>query len=158
MPLTMRDRVIYALTEMVEYSDLVTMLPGATEKYYSDATIVASVSIGDYSGEHVYLLKDWAYHPERVKMYAIVSLDFGSCSGCDLLEAIKGTPDIEHFITELVAYLSAVSVTWHTAEGLITRLRTVFTPENYWYLNDTIREEIADKFIDALVKDSKQPW
>lgn len=154
MPLTMRDRVARALTE-IDYSDLVLMLPGAGDD--NGVGIVTSVSIGDYSGEHVYLLKSWGYRPERVKLYAIVSLDFGSCSGCDFLEGITHTTDVEGFIVKVANYLSAVSVIWYTAEQLTTRLRTVFTPENYWYLDDTM-DEITDKFIDALVKDSKQPW
>ena len=78
------------------YTDLVKLVvdyvlnPGEGEKWDSDN--ITEVDNGDYQGTLLFLIPATTYQPFEFE-YLMTYVRYGSCSGCDTLQAIKGWED-----------------------------------------------------------------
>lgn len=82
-----------ALTEAHpnDYEDLVrtviTLLNNESTEYYKpDPNRITEIDHGDYQGTLVYVIASEGYQPST---YWYVKIGYGSCSGCDTLQAIN---------------------------------------------------------------------
>jgi hypothetical protein len=67
---------------------VVEMLAGASDEYDKpDPERIHEIDDGDYQGTLVYVIGGSGYQPSR---YWYVKVGYGSCSGCDTLQAICG--------------------------------------------------------------------
>jgi hypothetical protein len=65
----------------------VQMLADASTEYDKpDPERIHEIDDGDYQGTHVYVIGAQGYQPSR---YWYVKVSYGSCSGCDTLQAIS---------------------------------------------------------------------
>lgn len=55
-----------------------------------DAANVVEIDHGDYQGTYVYVIPEVGYQPD---MYWVVKVYYGSCSGCDTLQACDTVED-----------------------------------------------------------------
>lgn len=86
----------------------------AREDKYSDPDPerIHEIDDGDYQGTLVYVISAKGYQPDRY-WYARVS--YGSCSGCDTLEAIRGYTDEPPTDEQVREYWT---LALHVAQGL----------------------------------------
>lgn len=84
------EEIVKALFEKVINKDI------DYKKYDTENMLV--IDDGDYQGTQIFILHKGCYHPE-VEKYVYTSTYYGSCSGCDTLQAIssydRGLPDEE---------------------------------------------------------------
>ncbi len=52
-----------------------------------DPKIIHSIDDGDYQGTLIFIIPEQCYQPDK---YYYVKVSYGSCSGCDTLQAING--------------------------------------------------------------------
>lgn len=91
--------------------------------------ITDAQAFGSYQGDILYLLKDGDRH-------GLVVIGYGSCSGCDALEAVapRGNDDDWSPIIELAAELKR-DIHWEdTHKALMKWVNT--NPENHWWAYD----------------------
>lgn len=72
------------------YQEIVTaVIRIITDKEYGsiDPERIHEINDGNYQGTLVYVIAEVGYQPSR---YWYVKVEYGSCSGCDLLENIRG--------------------------------------------------------------------
>lgn len=70
---------------------VVRLLAQYDDSYESpDPDLVHEIDDGDYQGTLVYVIASQGYQPEK---YWVVKVSYGSCSGCDTLEAIRDYSD-----------------------------------------------------------------
>lgn len=66
---------------------VVEMLESSSDKYdRPDPERIHEIDDGSYQGTLVYVIGSTGYQPNR---YWYVKIEYGSCSGCDTLEAIQ---------------------------------------------------------------------
>lgn len=65
---------------------LATAQPGPGEWGTPDPDRITAIDHGDYQGTHVYVIGETGYQPST---YWYVRVSYGSCSGCDALEAAR---------------------------------------------------------------------
>lgn len=87
---TMREK--FTAKHPEDYKDVVRavieMLAAASDDYDKpDPERIHSIDDGDYQGTLVYVIAASGYQPSR---YWYVRISYGSCSGCDTLQAISG--------------------------------------------------------------------
>ena len=80
-----------------EYKDIVTKAVEIIAKYDKnyptmDAENIHEINDGDYQGTLLYIIPADKYQPDH---YWAVFVDYGSCSGCDTLEAIRMYDDYD---------------------------------------------------------------
>lgn len=101
-----------------DYTDIVrlvveTINPGA-DYGLPDADRIHRIDDGDYQGTLVFVIAEVGYQPND---YWYVRVGYGSCSGCDTLQAISESWDDEKPLTD-----SEVEGYWtlalHVAQGL----------------------------------------
>ncbi len=77
-----------------DYKDLVTRVIVAIQPEDScghpDPEKIHEINDGDYQGTLLYVIAEKTYQPDD---YWYVKVGYGSCSGCDTLEAIQGYED-----------------------------------------------------------------
>jgi hypothetical protein len=87
-------RASFAKEHPGSYKDVVinvlTILKGDEEYGRPDPEKVTEIDNGDYQGTLVYVIPEGGYQPST---YWYVKVGYGSCSGCDTLEAIRGYED-----------------------------------------------------------------
>lgn len=72
-------------------SAVVKMLHDSSDEYYKpDPKRIHEIDDGDYQGTLVYVIGSTGYQPHQ---YWYVKVGYGSCSGCDTLQAICGYED-----------------------------------------------------------------
>ena len=73
-----------------EYIDLVRMVVKNVfvEDVEWDASEISVVDNGDYQGTLLFLIPAYTYHPTESE-YLMTFVGYGSCSGCDTLQAIQ---------------------------------------------------------------------
>ena len=70
---------------------VVRLLAQYDDSYESpDPDLVHEIDDGDYQGTLVYVIASQGYQPDK---YWVVKVSYGSCSGCDTLEAIRDYSD-----------------------------------------------------------------
>lgn len=93
-----KDRLEVALRKTdlsrVEYRDLLILTvanildPDDYSDYSWDAGNCTEINDGDYQGTLLYLIPAKTYQPSEYE-YLMTYIGYGSCSGCDLLQAIQ---------------------------------------------------------------------
>lgn len=80
-------RAGFAENKPVSYADLVARVVSVLHdgNRSPDPNRIHEIDDGDYQGTLLYVIADGSYQPST---YWAVSVDYGSCSGCDTLEAI----------------------------------------------------------------------
>lgn len=77
------------------YKQIVQGVVAILNKYHEeyekpDQTNIHEIDDGDYQGTLVYLIPSEGYQPDT---YWVTKVSYGSCSGCDTLEAIRDYED-----------------------------------------------------------------
>lgn len=111
--------------------------------------VLAFETTGFYQGDHEVLFSD------SEGRYGFLVVGYGSCSGCDLLEAI-----IPHSYTETQDWTEVDTfrndlegeIRWFdTAEDALTFLRSKIEGDvNSWYSWDREINEVMEKFIELI--------
>lgn len=101
-------RALFAIKHPENYKDIVEAVVSILNKYHKDYEKpdhknVHEIDDGDYQGTLIYVIPSEGYQPDT---YWVTKVAYGSCSGCDTLEAIRdyedGAPDekqIEDYVT-----------------------------------------------------------
>ena len=76
--------------EYLEYKDLVklTVMFTLNDENEWDANKIKEIDDGDYQGTLLYLIPEDTYQPNSSE-YLMTFVEYGSCSGCDTLQAIQ---------------------------------------------------------------------
>ena len=76
--------------EYLEYKDLVklTVMFILNDENEWDANKITEIDDGDYQGTLLYLIPEDTYQPNPSE-YLMTFVEYGSCSGCDTLQAIQ---------------------------------------------------------------------
>lgn len=98
---------------------------------------LATDFIGDYQGDIFYLLKN---NDE----YSILDIGYGSCSGCDALEACDTREDR----IELAESIKS-SMKWFSKKDLLDHLNVEYLETQYFYYQ-TDAKEIIEKYKGIL--------
>lgn len=84
-----------------DYTDIVKavidVINPHAEYGYPDVRRITKIDHGDYQGMLVYVIGASGYQPSK---YWYVCIDYGSCSGCDTLQAIRECHDYSGTATE----------------------------------------------------------
>ena len=111
--------------------------------------VLAFETTGSYQGDHEVLFSD------SEGRYGFLVVGYGSCSGCDLLEAItpysytetQDWTEVDTFRNELKG-----DIQWFdTTEDALTFLRSKIEGDvNSWYSWDREINEVMEKFIELI--------
>ena len=82
--------------EYLEYKDLVklTVMFILNDENEWDVNKITEIDDGDYQGTLLYLIPEDTYQPNSSE-YLMTFVEYGSCSGCDTLQAIQCFLDIK---------------------------------------------------------------
>lgn len=110
-------RAILAAKHPEEYKELVWhVVEAMTEDEYGDAAPdperIHEIDDGDYQGTLVFVVGAKGYQPSD---YWYVKVSYGSCSGCDTLEAIRRYEDTPPSAEQVDEYLT---LCLHIVQGL----------------------------------------
>ena len=98
--------------------------------------IVKDWIIGDWQGDYVYLLKnnDW---------YSLVVVGYGSCSGCDALEACENNEEFE-----LLKQSILNDIRWGSKQDILDQISD--EEINRWYFHESEWKDIAKEIREIL--------
>lgn len=92
---------------------VVQMLHDASDEYEKpDPQRIHEIDDGDYQGTLVYVIGATGYQPDK---YWYVKVGYGSCSGCDTLEAIREYQDGKPTEQQVNKYMT---LALHVVQGL----------------------------------------
>jgi hypothetical protein len=92
---------------------VVHMLADASDAYDKpDPERIHEIDDGGHQGTHVYVIGAQGYQPSR---YWYVKVSYGSCSGCDTLEGIRGYRDGQPDADQVGEYMT---LALHIVQGL----------------------------------------
>jgi hypothetical protein len=97
-------------TDVVRY--VIEMINPDDEYDLPDPKRIHEINDGSYQGTLVYVIGEAGYQPNT---YWYVRVGYGSCSGCDTLEAIKGWDDEPPNDSEVKQYMM---LALHVIQGL----------------------------------------
>lgn len=121
--------------EHVSYSDIVSKF----------GDIVASESFGDWQGEHIFILRKKKRKNSKPKIGYLVQ-SYGSCSGCDVLEACSSYKDLDGLINSMEQ-----GIEWYkTKKELLARLDELKT-KNPSYIYERDWDKVEKKLREVLV-------
>jgi hypothetical protein len=109
--------------------------------------VVTFDTIGSYEGDHFVVLRDG----ER---YGWVVFGYGSCSGCDELEAAAPWNEDGDW-TEVVKLSDELraKVEWHDLAAALADRLAALERGNEWWLNDSEGRDARDRAVAALRSD-----
>ncbi len=96
-------------------------------------------TFGDYQGDYAIIFK-------RDNEFGFLVLGYGSCSGCDAMEACSSE---EEYVDLMHSVIN--SIYWGTAEETIARITNEFD-DNNWYRNDSSYERSIELLVEAVEK------
>lgn len=105
-------KAVFATEHPDEYGDIVTTLVKILDLEELDPDRVHEIDDGDYRGTLLYVIGAKGYQPSD---YHFVKVGYGSCSGCDTLEGIKGYGDDTPTPEQVEQYMALVT---HIIQGL----------------------------------------
>lgn len=92
---------------------VVEMLSASSEDYERpDPDRIHEIDDGHYQGTLVYVIGATGYQPDR---YWYVKVEYGSCSGCDTLQAISNYSDDPPSVQQVSDYMQ---LALHIVQGL----------------------------------------
>lgn len=92
---------------------VVSILGNDTFDEYPDPSRVHQIDDGDYQGTLLFVIAAAGYQPSD---YWYVRVSYGSCSGCDTLEAIQGYSDDPPTEQQVRDYMT---LALHVLQGLV---------------------------------------
>lgn len=98
--------------------------PGIEEGKKWASENIHTIDDGDYQGSQLFIVPMDTYQPEPYE-YFITYQDYGSCSGCDLLESIRGYSSEFPGDTQIKQYMML-------ALHLLQRCRYIVDNKSYW--------------------------
>ena len=98
--------------------------------------IIKDWVIGSWQGDYVYLLKN-------SDLFSLVVIGYGSCSGCDALEACENDEDFESLKQSVLN-----TIVFDSKEGLIKDLTD--TEKNRWYFYEDEWEDVKREVLEIL--------
>lgn len=104
-----------------------------------DYEVLFEKSCGSYQGDLVFLLK----HPEKGFGFTVVG--YGSCSGCDALEACDSVSDVHDLMQTLDNH-----ITWRESKIELAGFLAIRDKANHWHWNDDEVNAAADEIVDIL--------
>lgn len=111
--------------------------------------VVMMEPFGSYQGDYAVLLKD----RDRYDRYGWVTIGYGSCSGCDTMEALDADNDEDGY--KEFSDRTREAIKWDSAQGLITWLSdTIIQEGKYSWYEDGYRE-FVQIVIDWLGRDAE---
>jgi hypothetical protein len=91
---------------------VVRCIQGESEYYEPSPDRIHEIDDGDYQGTLVYVIAAGGYQPDD---YWYVKVGYGSCSGCDTLQAISGYSDEKPTDSQIEQYMTLAT---HILQGL----------------------------------------
>lgn len=92
--------------------------------------------MGDWQGDYIYLLK-------KDDKYSAVVIGYGSCSGCDALQACDNDEDFEALKQDVLR-----TIVWVTKEDILNDLDD--EELNRWYFHEEDWEDIKKEIKEIL--------
>lgn len=109
-------QAIFAENHPENYKAIVAAVVGilgeADEYSKPDQTRIYEIDDGDYQGTLVYVIGAEGYQPSD---YWYVKVGYGSCSGCDTLQAIRGYTDEKPTEEQIKDYMT---LALHIVQGI----------------------------------------
>lgn len=110
-------RAIFYKENPEEYQDIIKAIVDILSKDEVscdriDPERIHNIDDGDYQGTLIFIIGSMGYQPN---IYWYVKVDYGSCSGCDTLENIKGYSDEPPSDQQLDDYMT---LALHIVQGL----------------------------------------
>lgn len=102
----------------------------------SAGEIVGAWNIGDWQGDEVYLLKNG-------DQYGFIVVGYGSCSGCDALQACENQEEVDELKQSIVD-----EIVWGSKEYIYDYIFSV--EANRWYFHEDQWDEIKDELKTLL--------
>lgn len=100
--------------------------------------ILEWATFGTYQGDYAVILKE-------DDTLGFVVIGYGSCSGCDALEACKSNKEYRELLQSVIQ-----NIHWGTKEELLSKVNDEF--DNNWYRHDNDFAQNKGKLIEALIK------
>lgn len=97
---------IYSKKHPDDYKEIVTnvinVLNPEGKSELPDSTNIVEIDHGDYQGTLIYVIPETGYSPDK---YWYVRIYYGSCSGCDTLQAINMYDEDPPTLEQHAAYM-----------------------------------------------------
>lgn len=103
--------------------------------------IIAWETFGDWQGDYAVIFK------ANDNLFAFTVIGYGSCSGCDVMEACENEKEYKELISDVVN-----SLKWTTAEEIVAQIKDEYD-DNNWYRHESTFKESVDKLIKAVSND-----
>lgn len=101
--------------------------------------ILEWVTFGTYQGDYAAILKE-------DDTLGFVVIGYGSCSGCDALEACNSNKEYRELLHSVIQ-----NIYWGTQEELLSKINDEYD-DNNWYRYDDDFSQNKSKLIEALIK------
>lgn len=101
--------------------------------------ILEWVTFGSYQGDYAVILK-------KDETLGFVVIGYGSCSGCDALEACDSDKEYRELLQSVIQ-----NIHWGTQEELLSKINDEYN-DNNWYRYDDDFSQNKSKLIEALIK------
>lgn len=101
--------------------------------------ILEWVTFGTYQGDYAVILKE-------DDTLGFVVIGYGSCSGCDALEACNSNKEYRELMHSVIQ-----SIYWGTQEELLSKINDEYD-DNNWYRHDDEFSQNKSKLIEVLIK------
>jgi hypothetical protein len=95
------------------FEDVVRFLADENDFDAPDPDRVTVIDHGDWQGTRVWVVAEQGYQPSR---YYVCKVGYGSCSGCDTFEAIRGWGDPEDVTEEQAKDYATLAL--HMVQGM----------------------------------------
>lgn len=103
--------------------------------------IVAWETFGDWQGDYAVVFK------ANDNLFAFDVIGYGSCSGCDSMEACETEKEYKELISGVVNRLQ-----WLSADQTIDRINNEFD-DNNWYRHEPTFKESIGRLVKAIKND-----
>jgi len=111
--------------------------------------IIAWETFGDYQGDYAAVLK-------KDMSYGFVVIGYGSCTGCDSLQALQeynyDTGEYTYDSVGIKELTDSIirNIFWGTADEVRAKITNQYEDDNNWYRSDEGYKESVDKLCEVL--------
>jgi hypothetical protein len=106
------------------------------EMVETQGDIIKDWTLGYYQGDYVYLLKNG-------DKYAFTVIGYGSCSGCDNLQACENDEEFNELKDDVIS-----SIVWGTKQDVLDYVTN--QEANRWYFHEEDWAEIRKEIMEIL--------
>ena len=108
--------------------------------------VIGSQTFGHYQGDYIFIVKN------SEGELGVVVVGYGSCSGCDALEACETEEQFNSLIDSIVA-----NIKWGSKKKLISYVKNE-VKDNDWYRSDKGFQESIKTLIALIEKGHEMSW